>query len=57
VFVSYESLNSDYHQIHQYQQNKKSPLIFTEHQKKKTMAYDIGNSGPGLEVFLLLVKN
>ena len=25
--------------------------------KKKTMAYDVGNSGPGLEVFLLLVKN
>ena len=40
-----ESLNSECHQFHKYQQNKQSPLIINEY--KKTMIYDVGNSGPG----------
>ena len=45
-----ESLSSDGHQFHQYQQNKQSLLIFTEltEHKKKTMTYDVGDPGPVL---------
>jgi hypothetical protein len=39
-----ESLNSDGHQFHQYQQNEQSLLILTELiEHKKTMTYDVGN--------------
>ena len=44
-----ESLNSDGHQFHQYQQNEQSPLTspeLTEH--TKTMTYDVRNPGPDL---------
>ena len=41
-----ESLNSDVHQFHKYQQNEQSPLTLT-HWKKKTITYDFGNLGPG----------
>ena len=45
-----ESLNSDGHQFHQYQQNEQAPLVLTEltEHKKKTTTYDVGNTGPGL---------
>jgi hypothetical protein len=41
-----ESVNSDGHQLHQYQQNEQSPLTLTglvEH--KNTTTYDAGNPG------------
>jgi hypothetical protein len=44
-----ESLNSDWHQLHQYQQTKQSLLILTgltEH-KMTTTTYDVGNQGHG----------
>jgi len=41
-----ESLNSDSQQFHQYQQNDQSPL--TEHKKKLTTTYEVGNPGSGL---------
>jgi hypothetical protein len=45
-----ESLNSDDHQFHQYQQSEQSPLILTEvAEHKKTTTYDVGNPGPNLE--------
>jgi len=48
-----ESLNSDGHQFHQYQQNEQSPVILTEltEHKKRPLHHtcDIGNPGPGLE--------
>ena len=37
-----ESINSDGHQIHQYQQNEQSPLILTEHKKDKDILYVYG---------------
>ena len=41
--------NNDGHQFHQYQQNEQSPLILSElTEHKKTMTYDLGNSGSGL---------
>ena len=42
-----ESLNSDGHQFHQYQQNEQSPLILTELTEHKID--HIGNPGCGLE--------
>ena len=48
--VCKESLNSDDIKFHQYQQNEQSPLILTElPNTQKTMTYDIGNPGSGLE--------
>ena len=44
-----ESLNSDDHLFHQYQQNKQSPFILTElTEYKKTMTYDVRIPGPSL---------
>ena len=44
-----ESLNSDDHQFHQYQQKEQSPLILTELiEHKRIMACDVGHPGPGL---------
>ena len=44
-----ESLNSDGHQFHQYQQNGQSPLILNELTEcKEEHAYDIGNPVLGL---------
>jgi hypothetical protein len=41
-----ESVNSDGHQLHQYQQNEQSPLILTELvEHKSTTTYDAGNPG------------
>ena len=42
-----ESLNSDGHQFHQYQQNEQLSLIITELTENRPQ-YDIGNRGPGL---------
>jgi hypothetical protein len=42
-----ESLNSDGHQFHQYQQNEQLSLIITELTENKPQ-HDIGNGGPGL---------
>ena len=39
-----ESLNSDGHHSHKYQQNEQSPLILTELTEHKQ---DVGNPGPG----------
>jgi hypothetical protein len=41
-----ESLNSDGHQFHQYQQNEQLSLIITELTENKPQ-HDIGNGGPG----------
>jgi hypothetical protein len=47
--LNLSTLNSDGHQFHQYQQNEQSPLILSElTEHKKTMTYDLGNSGSGL---------
>jgi len=44
-----ESLNSDGHQFHQYQQNEQSLLILTElSADRKTMTYADVIPGPGL---------
>ena len=43
-----ESLNSDGKQFHQYQQNERSPLIFSDRTQKGTSAYDAEISGSGL---------
>ena len=43
-----ESLNSDGKQFHQYQQNERSPLIFSDWTQKGTSAYNAEISGPGL---------
>jgi hypothetical protein len=45
-----ESLNSDGHQFHQYQQNEQSPLILTDlnEHPKKPRHINVGNPGPGL---------
>jgi hypothetical protein len=44
-----ESLKSDGHQFHQYQQNEQTALISTElAEQKKKMTYDVGNPVPGL---------
>ena len=41
------NLNSDGHQFHQYQQNKQSPFILTDHSEhKKTTTCDVGNPCP-----------
>jgi hypothetical protein len=47
-----KSLNSDGQQFHQYIQNEH---LTSKHrtQKEETMTYNIGNSGPGLDVYML----
>ena len=52
MFIQYmvlwnESVNSDGHQIHQYQQKKQLPLILTE-LTEQTTTYDDGNPDPCL---------
>jgi len=45
-----ESLNSDGHTFHQYQQNEQSPVILTELiEHKKITTCDVENPGPNLE--------
>ena len=44
-----KGVNIDGHQLHQYQQNERSPLILTElAEHKKSTTYDAGNPGPCL---------
>jgi hypothetical protein len=48
-FSNKESLTSDGHQFHQYQQNEQLPHIFSElTENKKMKTCDVGNPGPGL---------
>ena len=49
MYLWKESLNSDGHQFHQYQQSEHSPAIlteFTEHENTTTR--DVGNPGSSL---------
>ena len=42
------TLDNEYYQCHQYQQNEQSPLILTHWTQNKTTTNDVGNPGPGL---------
>ena len=48
VLVWRERLNSVGQQFQHNQQTKQSPLIVAHWTQKNTMAYDVGNPGPGL---------
>jgi hypothetical protein len=43
-----DSLNSDGHQFHQYQQSKQLPLTANESNTEKITTYSVGNPGPSL---------
>ena len=49
ILIKKESLNSDGHQFHQYQQNEQSPLILTELTEHNKTTFDVGNPVPVLE--------
>ena len=57
--VKKESFNTDGKQFHQYQQNKQLPQTLN-HRKKKKRDHDIwytdGNPGPGLGMYINVVK-
>ena len=43
-----ESLNSDSHHFHQYQQSEQSPLILAYWTQTMATTYDVGNPAPDL---------